>query len=319
VGGYYYADEFVGQAPFRPLVVKLDSAGNIARSMYYMVDSAMFGFDEYEFMQIEKTPGGGYYLVGNNYGNEHALFKMNWNYSIEWIREKLSGRASAMCAGYNEDVFISPEGNFANFVMQFDSAGQVVTNHITKNPVSGPDISFGKLTAVFRQNCGFLFINNEELIGHAGKDFMYCLDSSETNYINYHPVNNHYRRNASLQQGEINSLNEYTMTDEYSLMNNVATSLCYSEYSCEVPNMFSRVYNSNFEVYPNPASSSIVIKYPDDYRNIVLQIFDLSGNILLEKVVSQNQETVISELASGLYILKIISEKGVDTTKLIVD
>ena len=321
VGRYYYTNEVIGQPPLRPIVSRLDTAGNLLQSFYYMVDSSFMGFDKYEFMQIDKTDIGNYYLVGNNVGNEHALFKMDGNFNIEWINERLSGRATAMCAGYDDDVFISPATNYQNFVMQFNPSGQVIANHVTKNPSSGISFGSGQITHLKRYACGFLFSNQDKMIGHTDKNLSNCLDSSITNYGNYYPVTNFYRNSTSLESGEINSPNEYISTSGYSPHYSVAVSHCSSTYTCNVSSIILNEEKNGIKIFPNPANEILNITFPDNYTDTKFLLYDINGKIIknVSYTNSDNLSIDLSDISKGIYFLKLIYNKSTVVRKVVVN
>ena len=73
---------------------------------------------------------------------------------------------------------------------------------------------------------------------------------------------------------------------------------------------------SNFYIYPNPSQQNIVININELNANTTLQIVELSGAVVHEKQLTQNQEMIdISSLAAGLYFVKI----GQNVQKLIVE
>ena len=75
--------------------------------------------------------------------------------------------------------------------------------------------------------------------------------------------------------------------------------------------------SSTFKVYPNPASSYVKIQTNDFFNRIIL--YDLNGNMLLNKIYNQNQiEISVDFLSSGIYILKVINDSGYIYRKIII-
>lgn len=315
-GRYYYTNAVVGWPPLRPVISLLDTSGNIQQSYYYMVDSSQWnGFDEYEFMQIDKTPNGHFYLVGNNAGNEHALFKMDNSYNIEWIREKLSGKSHAMCAGYQEDVFIAPDGEFNNFLLQFDSTGQVVRNHITKYSPMGNDLNYGYVNNLKRHDCGFLLGNSETMYAHTNKNMDYCLDSSRLNFGNYYPVNNYYRRSADLISGSLVNFNEYLSNQTYNVITSTVVTHCSAAFSCGGgggPTAVNDMDDTEITIFPNPATTSVFISLPENAGKSMIELLDFNGKVLTQQHAEKNglYRLDISAYAAGIYIIKVTSNKN---------
>lgn len=73
------------------------------------------------------------------------------------------------------------------------------------------------------------------------------------------------------------------------------------------------------QLYPNPAQNKLYLQ--NIKEDIQLSIFNLQGKTILQKELDANSnfELDLSELASGMYLVKMRSENGERTTKLLVD
>lgn len=73
----------------------------------------------------------------------------------------------------------------------------------------------------------------------------------------------------------------------------------------------------NLTVYPNPVTETLNVKADSKINKI--QIVNLSGQVVLENEVMTNETRInTSDLNSGLYLLNIISDKGIVTRKVSV-
>ena len=95
-----------------------------------------------------------------------------------------------------------------------------------------------------------------------------------------------------------------------------------------IPNFIigvENVYTSQaFEVYPNPTGGSFEIIFESVFpQEILISIYDNIGHLVYtEKVISEpnsNKVSVSNGLASGVYTLKVVSEKGIGTKRLMVN
>jgi len=69
----------------------------------------------------------------------------------------------------------------------------------------------------------------------------------------------------------------------------------------------------NFNVYPNPANDVINIQTENLIKNVAIY------NILGKLVYTNNVETVnVSSLDAGIYLIKVETEKGIGTSKLVI-
>ena len=74
---------------------------------------------------------------------------------------------------------------------------------------------------------------------------------------------------------------------------------------------------NNLELYPNPAIEEIEIRLSSNINDI--QLFDISGNLILNKKFHSNQIKLnVSSFSSGIYILRIVNDFGIFNKKLII-
>ncbi len=79
-----------------------------------------------------------------------------------------------------------------------------------------------------------------------------------------------------------------------------------------------------FKIYPNPARDKITIKMNRELSSVNLEIFEISGRIVMRRnfsngLLSNNFDLDISSLKAGIYILHLQSNTGIGTGKLIVN
>ncbi len=74
--------------------------------------------------------------------------------------------------------------------------------------------------------------------------------------------------------------------------------------------------DASISVYPNPTKGTVNINCNNNIKSV--QLYDMQGRILQTSLVNQNQATFdISSQSSGVYFVKIISEKGIGVQKVI--
>ena len=84
-------------------------------------------------------------------------------------------------------------------------------------------------------------------------------------------------------------------------------------------NGINNILTNGLKVYPNPASEYIQIDLPKEFIYGTIQIIDLSGRISLDKRISKANSTInISELETGIYLIKLIENSNVFTNRLII-
>lgn len=74
----------------------------------------------------------------------------------------------------------------------------------------------------------------------------------------------------------------------------------------------------DFSFYPNPAQDHVTISSDDAFQSV--QVFDITGKIVLTRneFNATEKEINVSELSSGVYLLKVSSEGTSSTQKLII-
>ncbi len=66
--------------------------------------------------------------------------------------------------------------------------------------------------------------------------------------------------------------------------------------------------NFTTSIYPNPTSDMINVL--GNFEKAQVQIYDVSGRMLMQQAIQQHQSINIANLSAGIYTLKVINEKG---------
>jgi len=78
-----------------------------------------------------------------------------------------------------------------------------------------------------------------------------------------------------------------------------------------------QVNELSFSMYPNPTSNTLYVDAKTN--NSVINIYNITGKIILTKTLSQGDNMVdVSRLVSGVYLARFSSDNQVDTKKLII-
>lgn len=80
------------------------------------------------------------------------------------------------------------------------------------------------------------------------------------------------------------------------------------------------VNSEQIEVFPNPASRNVYLTIPNNFQNISLKMYDISGKICLirSNLENGNYDFPIENLSNGMYFLQISSDKGKTVRKVII-
>ena len=85
-------------------------------------------------------------------------------------------------------------------------------------------------------------------------------------------------------------------------------------------NINSQIPEGDIGLFPNPSSSSITITFPpDENSEPLVEIFDEQGNLIyhIQNTSNKNLPIDVSQLANGLYLVRITDGDKVYTKKFI--
>jgi hypothetical protein len=141
------------------------------------------------------------------------------------------------------------------------------------------------------------------------------LDSLEPNSIVYLDITN----NPLLSACAVQSICDY-------LANGNGTTHIYGNATgcnsieevkdaCGITSVENLAPESSFTIYPNPSSTIITIASP---TNGSLSISSMNGKQLINQEITEHITRVdVSLLQNGIYVIKVVGEKGVEVSKLI--
>jgi len=79
-------------------------------------------------------------------------------------------------------------------------------------------------------------------------------------------------------------------------------------------------FNNNFIIYPNPANDEITIENIslNNTQDEIISVYNIQGQLLLQQLMQQQKTEInVSDFASGIYIVKVKTEVGVEVKKFI--
>ncbi len=79
--------------------------------------------------------------------------------------------------------------------------------------------------------------------------------------------------------------------------------------------------NIFFEIYPNPASSSVTVNLVNGLNNVSIELVDMQGRLIssYSNIEGASMKVDLSRVSNGVYFIKVISEGTIQTEKLIVE
>ena len=114
----------------------------------------------------------------------------------------------------------------------------------------------------------------------------------------------------------------WTATGETETINNISSnqSIIIKEGSGILSNDTVLKATTSFGVYPNPSNNGIFKITTTNQEIISLQVFDLSGRLIIKKSdISNNDEINLSQYQKGIYMARLSSKTKNEVLKLILD
>jgi hypothetical protein len=68
-------------------------------------------------------------------------------------------------------------------------------------------------------------------------------------------------------------------------------------------------------VYPNPTSGSLMFQFVG--QELYIQLTDLAGNLIMERVIATNDSLDLSVLASGIYFVNFGAGSAIKPIKIV--
>lgn len=102
------------------------------------------------------------------------------------------------------------------------------------------------------------------------------------------------------------------------------------DYSCSLSFKSAKISNGNIsqndpenleiDIFPNPSAGNLTLKPNTEIGLCKIQITDIRGQIIreIEKIINSNTSLNLTDLPPGLYLIKINTERGISTQKVII-
>jgi len=81
----------------------------------------------------------------------------------------------------------------------------------------------------------------------------------------------------------------------------------------------NNIEQNSIAIYPNPAKGMLTIHNSSGVAT--LKLYDLKGRLLRQRLIGRNevQQIPVRDLKNGLYLIRIQSEKGILTKKIVIE
>jgi ELWxxDGT repeat protein len=126
--------------------------------------------------------------------------------------------------------------------------------------------------------------------------------------------------NYTLLQGQTNRSYEATASGSYAVIisqdNCPDTSRCISVHITEIP---ENEKDQGVSIYPNPVKEELMIDLHQNIKSGIVEITDIHGVLVLrdQGKINQSLKIDVSGLQPGVYIVRVVSENGVSSVRMI--
>ena len=137
---------------------------------------------------------------------------------------------------------------------------------------------------------------------------------------------NQWYLNGTVITGATGQTYQATTNGNYTVAVTDSTTNCTSATSASVnitnTGIKDALAGMSVNVYPNPSNGKFNVKLIGYKHDAALELYSLTGQLIAKEEVKAGQEVTkvqVKNLAAGTYLLKVVSEKGIQVSKLIVE
>jgi len=152
-------------------------------------------------------------------------------------------------------------------------------------PVTGADVQLNNLTDGFFQNF------NWTITPETGFQFVQGTTRNDENPVVRFSEPGSY--SVKLELGNIIPLGSATKNDYINVTRNAGTGF---------------IPVSGLAIYPNPASDFVQIDIPDGHGIFQIEIYDLNGQMVFEKLIRESRKISLSAFANGQYLIRLSND-----------
>ncbi|WP_067145006.1 LamG-like jellyroll fold domain-containing protein [Pseudotamlana agarivorans] len=205
--------------------------------------------------------------------------------------------------------------------------GNLVDENNSVPATVGGDIHIGAFgtSATFNGDIDEVRIWNKALTVDEINAYLNCeMKGDETGLLAHYKFNQGYH---GINNSEVTSLTDNAGSNHGafssgfvlsgSTSNFLAGSPITTNVTCETLNAANFDVSTKLKMFPNPATNHIIVSI-NDLTNVKLQILDITGKILENRILNSNSNSInIAKYPSGMYLFKVVTDNGTLINKVI--
>lgn len=233
---------------------------------------------------------GRFYQLPCNSVRIEDCYASSWGYFVATGTAAVTTSVDFHPMMFSVDLFGNPTNGFRYFNYSLPSSITVSSNGLCVT--STGTYFMGAYTNDWPQN-------HLALISTDSAGVSACPTIVDTAYVPYY----FNRQNCPLISGSSVSLQSATVYTETIAL--TTSTICGSVLSAN-PDQNN---NEQFEMHVE--SQQLIVQTSDSYKDAVLELYDISGRLVLQTPITSNYQTVkLNGIASGIYIANVISTKN---------
>ena len=102
------------------------------------------------------------------------------------------------------------------------------------------------------------------------------------------------------------------------IVSSVGTQYCHIFLDPKLISAIDKKTDEYIRIYPNPVKDNLIINIDESLSKGQLSILNISGQQLLQQEITEAKTTIdVSKLSPGIYVVKMVGEKGVHMGKFV--
>ncbi|HIC30503.1 MAG TPA: T9SS type A sorting domain-containing protein [Flavobacteriaceae bacterium] len=149
------------------------------------------------------------------------------------------------------------------------------------------------------------------------------LEGTETGLVGYYKFN---QGNGAANNSTITTLSDSSGNGNTGVLNGFALNGSSSNWldgssittgsNCSTLSLDAFTTELDFSIYPNPTKNTVSIDLKDNNK-AEITIYDLNGRVIKSQIIKSKEKINMSELANGIYLIKIITNGEIITKRVV--
>ncbi|MFT6746850.1 MAG: hypothetical protein ACJAZ2_001195 [Glaciecola sp.] len=283
------------------------------------------------------------------YDSSSSRFSYNMNKSTETsilyaaLSDSIGGYGSTFTDSYSASFKITPSGNQYNGVYPLILSENLMTGehrHPWRNNPTNPSIAGtvndNDMIAVLLSGNAVNLLSKKDASTVIWQefdtaftltsfvDYWIQIKSTDTNTVSLSVFSDSLLTSVLITQDFVvnNSLAAFKYVYVANSNGNTATNssghLDNYRISKEISTGIVSAKTQSFSAYPNPADNTLNVVLEDGQLNAVLSIINQTGQVVIERTITNNAAINVADLTSGAYHVRVVSSVGTSSTTVLI-